>query len=123
MAALRSTIALGLNRRRQIKYNQSSYSSELCYIRHWFELVFKSLCPLTLPCTILGIDPKEISRSIAGVYIQGHPVHHCQSPHFGSESESKPCLDTDGFISKMILRSQMERVGKEEGKANIMRML
>lgn len=64
-----------------------------------------------------------MSRSIAGVYVQGHPVHHCHSPHFGSESESKLRLDTGGFISKMILRGRMERVGKEEGKANTMRMV
>lgn len=46
-------------------------------------------------------------------------MHRCHSPHFGSELESRTCLDRGGFISKMILRSQRERVGKKEGEANI----
>lgn len=85
------------------------------------KLVFRSLCPLTQRCTILGIDPEEIRRSKAEIYIQGRPVHHCHSPHLGSESENTTCLDTRGFTSKMVLRSRRERVGKEEGKSHIMR--
>lgn len=79
-------------------------------------LVFRSLCLLTQQCTILGIDPEEISRSMTEIYIQGHLVQHCHSPHLGSESENRTCLDTRGFMSKMVLRSWRERVEKEEGK-------
>lgn len=79
------------------------------------ELDFRSLCRLTQQCTILGIDPEEISRSMAEIYIQGRPVHHCHSPHLGSEPGSRTCLDTRGFMSKMVLRSRRERVGEGEG--------
>lgn len=79
------------------------------------ELVFRSLCRLTQQCTIRGIDPEEISRSMAEIYIQGRPVHHCHSPHLGSEPGSRTCLDTCGFMSKMVLRSRRERVGEGEG--------